>query len=46
LVPAAIGDVRGVQTLLAALLEKGYGKDLVAKIAMGNWLSLLERTWR
>ncbi len=46
LVPAAIGDVRGVQTLLAALLEKGYGKDLVDKMAMGNWLNLLERTWR
>jgi membrane dipeptidase len=44
MIPAAIGDVGGVQKLLQALLDKGYGEALVNKIAMGNWLSLLERT--
>ncbi|WP_332693033.1 dipeptidase [Devosia sp.] len=43
MVPAAIGDVTGVQTLLQALLDKGYGEDLVHKIALGNWLGMVER---
>ena len=43
MMPAAIGDVTGVQKLLQALLDKGYGEELVAKIAMGNWLRMVER---
>ena len=45
-IPAAIGDVRGVQNLLGAMLEHGYGEELVRKIALDNWLSVLERTWK
>jgi len=44
MVPNAIGDITGVQKLLQALLDKGYGAELVNKIALGNWLSLVERT--
>ena len=44
-IPSAIGDVRGVQTLLQAMLEHGYGQELVGKIALQNWLDLLERSW-
>ncbi|MET3897248.1 membrane dipeptidase [Devosia sp. UYZn731] len=44
MMPEAIGDITGVQKLLQALLDKGYGADLVGKIALGNWLSVLERT--
>jgi membrane dipeptidase len=44
MMPAAIGDIGGVQKLLQALLDKGYGEELVGKIALGNWLSVLERT--
>jgi membrane dipeptidase len=43
MVPAAIGDVTGVQKLLQALLDKGYGEELVRKIALGNWLGMVER---
>ena len=43
MVPAVIGDVTGVQKLLRALLDKGYGSELVGKIAMGNWLGMIER---
>ncbi|MET3925348.1 dipeptidase [Devosia sp. 2618] len=43
-VPTVIGDVTGVPKLLQALLDKGYGEALVRKIAMGNWLSMIERT--
>ena len=44
MMPAEIGDVTGVQKLLQALLDKGYGEALVGKIAMGNWMSMVERT--
>lgn len=43
MMPAAIGDVTGVQKLLQALLDKGYGRELVGKIAMGNWVRMVER---
>ena len=42
--PSEIKDVTGVPKLLQALLDKGYGETLVRKIAMENWLALLERT--
>lgn len=44
-IPSAIGDVRGVQTLLGAMLEHGYGPELVQKIALDNWVNVLRRTW-
>ena len=44
LIPTAIGDVTGVPKLLQALLDKGYGAELVGKIAMGNWVGMIERT--
>jgi membrane dipeptidase len=44
MVPAEIGDVTGVPKLLQALLDKGYGAELVRKIALDNWLSVIERT--
>jgi membrane dipeptidase len=43
MMPTDIGDVTGVQKLLQALLDKGYGEALVRKIAMGNWLRMVER---
>ncbi len=30
--------------MLQALLDKGYGEELVRKIALGNWLGMIERT--
>ncbi|WP_193336015.1 dipeptidase [Devosia beringensis] len=44
MLPAEIGDVTGVPKLLQALLDKGYGEELVGKIAYGNWLKMIERT--
>lgn len=41
MMPTAIGDVTGVQRLLEALLAKGYGDELVGKIAIGNWLRMI-----
>ena len=41
----AIGDATGQQNLIIAMRRHGYGAELISKIANGNWLSLLERTW-
>mgnify|MGYP002629424398 FL=1 len=43
-IPNKIGDVTGVGAFQAAMLAHGYGKDLVQKISIDNWLSLLDRT--
>lgn len=44
-VPQDLKDVAGLPKLIAALREGGIkGKDL-AKVAHGNWLRVLKRTW-
>ncbi|GGD95719.1 membrane dipeptidase [Aureimonas endophytica] len=45
LIPKAIGSAAGLPALLAAMAEAGYGRALVEKIAWGNWLSVLRRTF-
>ena len=44
-VPAAIGSVAGLPTLIEHLRRGGYSEDLLVRIAHANWLSVLERTW-
>jgi membrane dipeptidase len=44
-IPSQIGDVSGLPNLIAAMQAHGYGEDLIAKLASGNWLRVLERTW-
>ena len=44
-VPAAIGSVAGLPTLIEHLRRAGYSEDLLVRIAHANWLSVLERTW-
>lgn len=43
--PKDIGGVEGLPVLIAAMREMGLGAALIEKIAHGNWLRLLERTW-
>jgi membrane dipeptidase len=43
--PKDIGGVEGLPVLIGAMREMGLGAALIAKIAHGNWLRLLERTW-
>lgn len=43
--PQDIGGVEGLPVLIQAMREMGLGEQLVHKIAHGNWLRLLERTW-
>lgn len=42
-IPKAIGDVMGLYDLIQAMQAHGYGTELTAKIANGNWLNFLER---
>ncbi|MFO1201649.1 MAG: dipeptidase [Tabrizicola sp.] len=43
--PKDIGGVEGLPVLIQAMREMDLGEALIAKIAHGNWLRLLERTW-
>lgn len=45
-VPADIGDVAGLPRLIDALRAHGYGDTLLRKIALENWMAVLERTWK
>jgi membrane dipeptidase len=45
LVSDHIGDASGLPRLLTALGERGYGRQALRKLAHGNWLRVLERTW-
>ena len=44
-VPAAIGDAAGLPRLIEACRAHGFGAALVDKLAFGNWMRVLERTW-
>lgn len=45
-ITAAIGDAAGLPNLTEAMTAHGYGEKLVEKITAGNWIRVLERTWR
>jgi membrane dipeptidase len=44
-IPKAIGDVSGLPALMAALADHGFSADDLRKLAHGNWLRVLEKTW-
>ena len=46
LLPAEIGDAGGLGNLVAAMLDRGYGPDLLRKLCHDNWLEVLGRSWR
>lgn len=43
--PKDIGGAEGLPVLIGAMRDMGLGEALITKIAHGNWLRLLERTW-
>ncbi len=43
--PVDLGDVTGLPRLIAALRDRGYDDEALAKIAHGNWVRVLEATW-
>lgn len=44
-VPKGIGSAAGVPKLLEAMEKAGFSGDEIEKIAYGNWLAILRRTW-
>jgi membrane dipeptidase len=44
-VPAELGDAAGLQKLVRALRQRGYGEPLIEKLCFKNWLRVLGRTW-
>ena len=44
--PRDIKDVAGLPVLMDALRAHGYSEALLHKLAHGNWLALLDRTWK
>ena len=44
-VPNELGDASGLQRVAAALGDRGYSEDEIAKVAHGNWLRVLGQTW-
>ena len=45
LVPDEIGDAAGLQALVGAMRQAGFGDPLVERICRRNWLDVLRRTW-
>jgi membrane dipeptidase len=45
-VPDELGGVAGLPKLVQALRDSGFDDESLAKITHGNWLRVLERTWR
>ncbi|WP_429097292.1 dipeptidase [Aminobacter sp. BE322] len=44
-IPAEIGDAAGLQRLVAAMRDAGYGDAELAKICRDNWLRVLRSAW-
>ena len=43
--PEAVGDAGGLQSLVAAMAAHGYGAGLLRKLCCENWLGVLGRCW-
>jgi membrane dipeptidase len=43
--PTGIGTAAGLQNLVEAMRQRGFGKPLIEKVCFRNWLRVLEKTW-
>ena len=43
--PSAIGTAAGVQNLVEAMRNRGFGNRLIEKVCSRNWLRVLKATW-
>lgn len=43
--PEDLADAAALPSLIQAMLDHGYGRELTEKIAWRNWLGVLERSW-
>lgn len=44
-IPEGIADVSGLPNLIAALRAHGFDAALIEKLAWGNWMKVLRRSW-
>jgi membrane dipeptidase len=44
-VPDELGGAAGLPKLVAALADRGYDEEALAKLTHQNWLRVLEETW-
>jgi membrane dipeptidase len=44
-IPAGLGDATGLPRLMQGLVDRGYDDEALRKIAHGNWVRVLGRTW-
>jgi membrane dipeptidase len=44
-IPAELGDAAGLQKLVQAMRQRGFGEPLIEKLCFRNWLRVLGRTW-
>lgn len=45
-IPDEISDASGLPKLRQAMRDHGFNETLMTKLCYGNWLGVLERTWR
>ncbi len=45
-IPEGIGDVAGLTNLRKVMVQHGYDKETMTKLCHGNWLRVLERTFK
>ena len=45
MVPEDMADAGGLSVLRHAMVEAGFGSELMGKLCHGNWLRVLEQTW-
>ena len=46
IVPSEVGDVTGLPRVVEALHDRGHPEEDIAKLAHGNWLRVLNETWK
>jgi membrane dipeptidase len=46
MVSREVKDVAGLPKLRQAMLDAGYGAELMTKLCHGNWIDVLRRTWK
>jgi len=46
MIPKGLGNAAGLQALVDVMRTRGYSQPLIEKLCYGNWLRVLERTWK
>ena len=46
LIPEELGNAAGLQKLVQAMRQRGFGEKLIEKLCFRNWLGVLRKTWK